>query len=151
MDEAYRHLIERLFDAFNRRDPDEITAVCHDEMEFYAVTAEEVGRNEPYKGSEGLHAYLEDVATVWEELLITAHEIEQREDSLLVRGRVYLRSRAHGIRDMPTAWIWDVRDDRFIRGQAFINPEDAAERFSREARPEPSPGSGASRSMTQRL
>ena len=150
MDEGYRELIERLFDAFNRRDPEVIVAVCHEEMEFYAVTAEEVGRSDPYRGSEGLRAYLDDVATVWEELLITPNEIEQREDSLLVRGRVYLRSREHGIRDMPTAWIWDVIDDRFIRGQAFINPEEAVRSFSREARPEPSPDSGASRSMTQR-
>lgn len=150
MDEGYRHLVERLFAAFNRRDAEEITAVCHEEMEFYAVTAEEVGRGAPYTGVEGMRAYLDDVATVWEELLVTANQIEQREDTLLVRGRVYLRSRARGIRDMPTAWIWDVLDDRFIRGQAFIDPEEAVRRFSREARPEPSPDSDASRSMTQR-
>ena len=81
----------------------------------------------PYVGKEGLSAYLSDVATVWEELLITPKQVEQRGDSLLVQGRVYLRSRALGIRDMPTAWIWDLRDGRFIRGRVFVDPEEAVQ------------------------
>jgi ketosteroid isomerase-like protein len=150
MDESTQAMIERLFDAFNRRDPGEIRAVCDEEMEFFAVTAEEVGRPEPYTGIEGLYAYLEDVATVWEELLITASECERRGDSVLVRGRVYLRSRAQGIRDMPVSWIWDIRGGRFIRGRAFPDPEEGVRRFRLEARPEPSPDPDASRSMTPR-
>ena len=146
---AVRELVERLFDAFNRRDVEEIVALCDEEMEFYAVTAEEVGRGEPYVGSAGLRAYLDDVAGVWEELLITPKQVEQREDSLLVRGRVYLRSRALGIRDMPAAWIWDMRDGRFVRGQVFVDPEEAIRRFSREARPGQSPDPRASRSTTR--
>ena len=135
MDDRRRDLVERLFDAFNRRDADAIVELCDDRMEFYAVTAEEVGRSDPYTGPEGLRDYLDDVANVWEELLITPNEVEQRDDSLLVRGRVFLRSRALGIRDMPTAWIWDLRDDLFVRGQVFIDPEEAVRSFSREARP----------------
>jgi ketosteroid isomerase-like protein len=149
MDEGIRERIERLFDAFNRRDPEGIVELCDEEMEFYAVTAEEVGRAEPYVGLEGLRAYLEDVATFWEDLLITPKQVEQREDgSLLVRGRVYLRSRALGIRDMPVAWIWDTRDELFIRGRVFVDTEEAVRLFSLEDRPEPSPDSGASRSTT---
>jgi ketosteroid isomerase-like protein len=147
MDDA-QNLIERLYDAFNRRDPDEIRALCDDEMEFYAVTGEEVGRSDPYTGVEGLHDYLEDVATVWEELLITISEIDREGSSLLVRGRVYLRSRAHGIRDMPVAWIWKVRGDRLVRGQAFPDPEEGVRAFRREAQTGQSPDPGASRSMS---
>lgn len=149
MDERHSEYVERLFEAFNRRDPEEITALCDEEMEFYAVTGEEVGRGKPYVGSEGLHAYLSDVATIWEELLVTPKQVEQRGDSLLVRGRVYLRSRALGIRDMPTAWIWDLRDGRFIRGRVFVDPEEGVRRFSLEGRPGPSPDLGASGSTTR--
>jgi ketosteroid isomerase-like protein len=149
MDERCPESVERLFDAFNRRDAAEIAALCHEEMEFFAVTAEEVGRSDPYVGSDGLRAYLDDVATVWEELLITPKQVEQRGASLLVRGRVYLRSRALGIRDMPTAWIWDLRDGRFVRGQVFIDPEEGVRRFSREAQPGQSLDPGASRSTTR--
>jgi ketosteroid isomerase-like protein len=149
MDDFCRERIERLFDAFNRRDADEIVELCDEEMEFFAVTAEEVGRNTPYTGKEGLSDYLSDVATVWEELLVTPKQVEQRGDSLLVQGRVYLRSRALGIRDMPTAWIWDLRDGRFIRGRVFIDPEEAVRQFSLEARPAPSPDPRASISTTR--
>jgi ketosteroid isomerase-like protein len=150
MDDQLRESVERLFDAFNRRDAAEIVALCHEEMEFFAVTAEEVGRSDPYVGSDGLRAYLDDVATVWEELLITPKQVEQRQDgSLLVHGRVYLRSRALGIRDMPTAWIWDLRDGRFVRGQVFVDPEEAVRCFSREAQPGQSLDPRASRSTTR--
>jgi ketosteroid isomerase-like protein len=135
MDENRQERVKRLFDAFNRRDPAGIVELCDEGMEFYAATASEVGRSEPYVGLEGLSEYLDDVATVWEDLLITPMEVEERDDSLLVRGRVYLRSRALGIRDMPTAWIWDLRGERFIRGRVFIDPEEAIEEFSSEGRP----------------
>jgi ketosteroid isomerase-like protein len=149
MADPHMERVERLFDAFNRRDTAEIVELCDEEMEFYAVTAEEVGRNEPYVGTDGLSAYMRDVATVWEELLITPKQVERRGDSLLVRGRVYLRSRALGIRDMPTAWIWDLRDDLFIRGRAFVDPEEAVRLFSLEGLSEQSPDSRASKSTTR--
>ena len=149
MDDSCRERVERLFDAFNRRDVDEIVELCDEEMEFFAVTAEELGRDAPYSGTDGLRAYLSDVATIWEELLITPKQVEQRGDSVLVRGRVYLRSRALGIRDMPTGWIWDLRDDRFIRGRVFADPEEAVRLFRLEAPPEPSSDFRASRSTTR--
>ena len=68
------------------------------------------------------------MASVWEELLITPSEVEQRESALLVRGRVYLRSRALGIRDMPTAWIWDARGAGASSGaRSSPIPEEAVE------------------------
>ena len=149
MDDGHRERVERLFEAFNRRDPEEIIELCDEDMEFYAATAEEVGRNEPYVGVEGLSAYLNDVATVWEDLLITPKQVEQRGDSLLVRGRVYLRSRALGIRDMPTAWIWDLRGDSFVRGRVFIDPEEAVRQFNPEDLPGRSPDPRTSRSTTR--
>jgi ketosteroid isomerase-like protein len=124
-------LVERLYDAFNRRDPDGIVAVCDEEMEFFPYeTAGAVGREAPYVGREGLREYLTDVARVWEELLVTPSAIEQSGEQLLVRGRVYVRSRELGIRDMPASWIWGLRDGRFVRGEVFPNPSAAEERFS---------------------
>jgi ketosteroid isomerase-like protein len=124
-------LVECLFDCFNRRDENGIAELCDDEMEFFpTVTAEVVGRNAPYTGPAGLHDYLDDVAQVWEELTITPSEVKQRGPRLLVRGRVYARSRDLGIRDMPVAWIWELRDDRFVRGEVFPDPEQAERRFA---------------------
>lgn len=132
-------LVERLYRCFNRRDEDCIVELCDEAMTFYPVgTAEAIGREAPYKGKSGLHDYLTDVAEVWEELQITPSEVDCRGDRLLVRGRVYARSRDLGIRDVPIAWIWEVLDGRFAHGEVFPDPEEAVARFAADPLPQPS-------------
>lgn len=126
-------LVGRLFDAFNARDVEAIAELCSEKMEFVAVTAKELGRVEPYCGPEGLSQYLADVERVWEELRVTPSTCERRDEELLVVGRVYLRSRELGIRDMPAGWIWQLRQGRFVRGEVFADPDDARARFARLA------------------
>jgi serine phosphatase RsbU (regulator of sigma subunit)/ketosteroid isomerase-like protein len=124
-------LVARLYNAFNRRDSEAISELCDEGMGFFPIgTAEEIGRTAPYVGPEGLREYLRDVERAWDELLITANVVERRNRSLLVRGRVYARSRELGIRDVPVAWIWDVADGRFVRGEVFPDPEEAVERLA---------------------
>jgi serine phosphatase RsbU (regulator of sigma subunit)/ketosteroid isomerase-like protein len=132
--EQEQELVERLYNAFNRRDLEEIVAVCDEGMGFFPIgTAEQIGRDAPYIGPEGLSEYLRDVERAWDELLITPKVVERHGRSLLVRGRVYARSRQLGIRDMPVAWIWDVADGRFVRGEVFRDPEEAVRRLAASA------------------
>jgi serine phosphatase RsbU (regulator of sigma subunit)/ketosteroid isomerase-like protein len=129
--EHEQELVERLYNAFNRRDADEITAVCDERMGFFPIgTAEQVGRDAPYVGPEGLNEYMRDVERAWDELLIMPKVVESHGRSLLVRGRVYARSRPLGIRDMPVAWIWDLTDGKFTRGEVFRDPEEAVRRLA---------------------
>jgi hypothetical protein len=100
-------------------------------MEFFALTAEELGRGAPYVGPDGLRDYLKDVEQFWEELLITPGRVESREDRLLVIGRVFVRNRELGIRDMPVGWIWQVEGGLFVRGEVFADPDEAVSRFAR--------------------
>jgi ketosteroid isomerase-like protein len=130
MPDSPQALVRRLYECFNLRDEAGIFELCDDSMEFFPVTAEAVGRDAPYAGAGGLHDYLADVAQVWEELQITPSEVEMRGEALLVRGRVYVRSRELGIRDIPVAWIWRVRDGRFVRGEVFPDAEQAVARFA---------------------
>jgi ketosteroid isomerase-like protein len=131
MTETLENLVGRLFNAFNQRDAGEIVELCSPRMEFFALTAEEVGRAAPYVGPEGLRDYLKDVEEFWEELLITPGRVERRGDCLLVVGRVFVRNRELGIRDMPVAWIWRVEDGLFVRGEVFADPDQAVSRFAR--------------------
>ncbi len=129
-----RELVERLYEGFNRRDADEIAAVCDRSLEFFPVgTAEAVGRTAPYVGPAGLHDYLRDVEHVWEDLRISPGLIERQGNSVLVRGRVYARSRELGIRDMPIAWIWDV-DRRPVRPRRGLHRPRAGRRPPRRLR-----------------
>lgn len=129
INDAYEALIGRLFHAFNQRDAVAIVSLCAPEMEFLAVTGGEAGHDAPYRGPEGLREYLADVERIWEALLITPGEVERQGDRLLVNGRVYVRSRELGIRDMPVAWVWQVRDGFFVRGEVFADPAEAVARF----------------------
>jgi serine phosphatase RsbU (regulator of sigma subunit)/ketosteroid isomerase-like protein len=129
--EREQELVERLYTAFNRRDAEEIVALCDPRMGFFPIgTAEQLGRDAPYVGPDGLGDYLRDVERAWDELQIVPKVVEGRGHSLLVRGRVYARSRPLGIRDMPVAWIWDLADGRFIRGEVFRDPEEAVRRLA---------------------
>jgi serine phosphatase RsbU (regulator of sigma subunit)/ketosteroid isomerase-like protein len=132
--EAEREKVERLYDAFNRRDAEAIHELCDEQLAFFPIgTAEEIGRDAPYIGPEGLDEYLSDVERAWDELQITPKVVERHGRSLLVRGRAYARSRKLGIRDMPVAWIWDLTDGKFTRGEVFRDPEEAVRRLSASA------------------
>jgi ketosteroid isomerase-like protein len=133
MPEAPEVLLGRLFNAFNQRDAETIVELCSPDMEFFTITGEEIGRGAPYVGPAGLRDYLADVERFWEELLITPGSMERRDERLLVLGRVYVRNRELGIRDMPVAWIWRVEEGLFIRGEVFADPTEAVERFAQAA------------------
>jgi ketosteroid isomerase-like protein len=126
-------LLERLFECFNRRDRECLVELCDERMEFFPVgTAGAVGREAPYAGQAGLREYLADVAEAWEELRISPGEVEIEGETILVRGRVYARSRELGIRDIPVAWVWRLRAGRFVRGEVFLDPAEGAARFAAE-------------------
>lgn len=130
MQEPQRALVERLFDAFNRRDTTAIVELCDPGLQFFPVTAEQIGRAAPYVGPDGLREYLDDIGRIWDELLILPKQVESRGSRMLVTGRVYLRSHELGIRDMPAAWIWETDGKRFLRGDVFVDPDQAAARFA---------------------
>ena len=131
VDDAYEALVGRLFHAFNQRDAVSIVSLCAPEMEFFTVTGGEAGHDAPYRGPDGLREYLGDVERIWEALLITLGSVKRQGSRLLASGRVYVRSRELGIRDMPVAWIWDVEDGLFVRGEVFVDPAEASARFDR--------------------
>ena len=142
--------VERLFDAFNRRDAEEIVELCDEEMEFFAVTAEEVGRGDPYVGTEGLRRLprrrrhgLGGAADHPQ-----AGRAARATRCWSAAGSTCAAARSASA-TCPTAWIWDLRDGRFVRGRVFVDPEEAVRSFSREARPGPSPDLRASRSTTR--
>lgn len=127
-------LIDRLFEAFNRRDPAGVTALCDERVEFRSVTAEFAGRREPYRGHAGLRQYFADVAQIWDELLVTATEVRTRGDAILVIGHVYARGRKVGIRDIPAAWVWRLQGELLVEGAVYSGPDEALAALERSPR-----------------
>ena len=134
VDETYEALVGRLFNAFNQRDArDDRRALCATRWSSSPSPRRRSAATTPYEGADGLREYLGDVERVWEELLITPSRVERRGDRLLVIGRVYVRSRELGIRDMPVAWIWSLRRGPLRPRRGLRRPRRGDRRFSRAA------------------
>jgi ketosteroid isomerase-like protein len=97
-------LVERAFDAFTRRDLETFLEMAHPDVEVMLPTAEIANEGRPYLGHDGVRAYFDDVAEVWEELRVIPQLMAVRDDVIVVIGRAYARG-AMGITDTPAGWV----------------------------------------------
>ena len=86
--EAEQAVVRAVIEAFERRDVDAVVELADAEIEFHAVTAELLGRDEPYRGHAGIREYFADEAGFWDELRITVSEMRWHEDEIVATGRV---------------------------------------------------------------
>ena len=117
-------LVKAMFAAFAARDLETVLALADPEVELTAVTGEQAGRTQPYRGHDGLREYFRDVAAVWEELHLTPREFRPQGDLILVTGKVSARSRARTISG-STGWLWRVRDGKVVYGRVYDSAADA--------------------------
>ena len=117
-------VVKAMFAAFADRDLDGVLAIADPEIEFAAVTGEQAGRKEPYRGHDGMRQYFCDVAAVWEELRLTPREFRGVGDLVLVTGKVSARSRSRTITG-STGWVFRVRDGKVDYAHAYASAADA--------------------------
>ncbi len=112
-------VVTEAFDAFARRDLDGMLSRCHPDFVLRSfATAQRVERTTPYRGHEGVHAYLRDVATVWDELSLTLLTFRQAQDSVIGFGRV--EGRRPGERVLGSImWVVRLRDDLVASIEVF--------------------------------
>jgi ketosteroid isomerase-like protein len=117
-------VVKASFAAFAARDLDAVLALTAPDVELTAVTGEQAGRTEPYRGHEGMREYFRDVASVWEELHLTPREFRASGDMILVTGKVSARSRSRTVTG-STGWIWRVRDGKVTYVHVYASAADA--------------------------
>jgi ketosteroid isomerase-like protein len=117
-------VVKATFAAFAARDLDTVLAHSDPNIEFWAVTGERAGRDEPYRGHPGLREYFRDVARMWEELRLTPKEFRAAGDFVLVTGKVSARSRSRTVTG-STGWVWRVRDGKVVYGRVYASAADA--------------------------
>ena len=107
------------FEAFARRDVDTILALSHPELVLRSVaTAQRVDRTAPYRGHEGVLAYLSDVATVWDQFSLNMLTFRQAQDSVIGFGRV--EGRRPGERVLGSImWVVRLRGDLISSIEVF--------------------------------
>jgi ketosteroid isomerase-like protein len=125
-------VVKAMFAAFADRDLERVLGLAHQDIEFTAVTGEQAGRTEPYRGHAGMRQYFRDVAAVWEELHLTPREFRPQGDLILVTGKVSARSRARTISG-STRWIWRVRDGKVVYGRVYDSAADAIAALEEES------------------
>jgi ketosteroid isomerase-like protein len=121
MSRSKTELVRLAFDAFNRRDLDAAFELMNEEVVFIAPTADIANEGEPYRGFEGMRKYYSDVERVWEQLEVTARELREVGEAVLVIGRVYGRGEGGYISDSPTQWVFKIQEERIVRIQVFTN------------------------------
>ena len=119
-------LIPKLYAALNQRDEGALVPMWDPDLAWISPTAGLAGRDGPYRGHQGLREYLDDVDRFWDEMRSTPSQVRMRGQEVFVLGRLYARGTALGIRDLPVAWTWVLRDRRIVRGQVHEDPGRAA-------------------------
>src|SRR3954453_19124287 len=109
-------LVRSFYDAFARRDVDELVRHVADDFEILPTgTARLVGRATPYIGPAGIRQYFDDAATVWQHFEIHADDIRAVAGSVVVFGRV--RGVPAGLTDAVerrVLWTWRLRDGKAV-------------------------------------
>ena len=119
--------VRRAYKAFSERDVETLKELADPKIEIHTVTGMLAGREEPYRGHEGLIEYLHDVTEMWDEIKLTAAEFHPLSESrLVVFGRVIAR-RELAVIDAPNAWLWEVAEDRIRSARVFGDPQSARE------------------------
>jgi PAS domain S-box-containing protein len=100
-------IVREAFAAFANRDVTGILSCCRSDVVLRTfATSRLVERTEPYRGHEGVHAYLDDVARVWDQLTFTPMELRRTPESVIGFGRTEAR---RGTETVIANVLWVVR------------------------------------------
>jgi ketosteroid isomerase-like protein len=111
-------IVRQVFDAFSRRDAAALIALSDPDIVFRPPTGRLAGRDDPYRGHEGLRTYLADVGRVWQELRSEPDEYIELGDRVLCTGRVYAWGVGRVV-DAPAGCVWRLRDGRLVEGTVY--------------------------------
>jgi diguanylate cyclase (GGDEF)-like protein/PAS domain S-box-containing protein len=104
-------IVRSAFDAYARRDVDGMLEWCHPDIVLrpYRETSELTGREAPYRGYEGVRAYVRDITDVWTSLELTPTAFRSTDGSVIVFGRAETNSGAE-TKTVDVLWVWRLRD-----------------------------------------
>ena len=104
--------VRAIYEAFARRDVEGALAHIDEAVEFRPTgTQSRAGREEPYRGHDGVRQYFADAAEIWDDLTLHAEDFRAVAGGVVVFGRVEGTSREGPLR-APAVWIWRVRNGK---------------------------------------
>jgi ketosteroid isomerase-like protein len=130
--ESKADLVRVAFEEWNRGEREEFLERVDPDVEI-KVASSEVSGGAPYRGHEGYREWVRTMEESFETWELHPETYGEREDAVLVLGRMYLRGRASGVElDQETGWIVDVRGNIMVRLRSFLSHAEAREVFANE-------------------
>lgn len=122
-------LARRALEAFSRRDRSALLELLHPKIEFISITGRLTREGRPYRGTEEMDQYLDDISEVWDELRVTPIEFRPHAEGVVVLGRVYAR-RGQYVEDSPVAWVIRIEGGLLRHVEVFESPREALRAIS---------------------
>jgi ketosteroid isomerase-like protein len=123
--ESAEATVRALFAAFADRDAERALALVDPAFEFWPQgTAELTGREEAYRGHDGLRRYFSDVERVWDELRVDPHDLRVAGDGVVAFGTIEGRAGGQEVR-RPVIWVFKLRDERLLYARAVATAAEA--------------------------
>jgi ketosteroid isomerase-like protein len=114
-------VIERLFEAVGRNDPERVLELVHPRAEW----SPSVWSGDPmYRGEEGVHLWLSQFGEELEFLDIQVRDVESRGDRGAVRGIVF-DTRGSQTFAVEVSWSFEMEEGLVRRGRAHGSWEEA--------------------------
>ena len=121
-------IMRRAYEAYDRRDIAGLQALSDDECVIYTVVE---GRAEPqpFRGREGIRAWIENENEVWESVKIEELDLDDLADDRVFTSAVArVRGKGSGIElSMPVWSICELRSGRIFRFRSYPNRAGALE------------------------
>jgi ketosteroid isomerase-like protein len=115
-------LVQRAFEAFDRRDLAALVELTDPEVELFAPTAALANEGRCYRGHDGIARYLQDVERTWAHLQVMPEKFREVGNHVVCLGRTRAQARDGLEVDGPTAWVWELRGRRLLWGCVYANP-----------------------------
>jgi ketosteroid isomerase-like protein len=111
----------------HRSDPNGLFAQLDPAVEVHPLTGAML-EGVSYRGHEGMRQWLKDVAEYWESMWVEADQFLDKDDSVVVLGRVHGRGKKSGVAiEAPAAWVFHLRDAHLTYLRFYLDRAQALE------------------------
>jgi ketosteroid isomerase-like protein len=132
-------VVRRAFETFNARDVDRLVSLWEPDCEFLPFRAQLEGIT--YRGHLGIRRFVRDMDEDWSEFRIDPLEVHQRDERVVVIGRVSALGRGTSVKvDYVAGFVAELRRGLITRLTSHSDPE-AALRATERKRTDSAAGS----------
>jgi ketosteroid isomerase-like protein len=124
---TYEDTIHAAYDAWSRREVEDLLVFTHPDAEARPVLGANVG-TDVYRGHEGLRRWFRDLHQEWDEFETRVGELEEHGDLVLCTIQIHARGRASGVViDAELYHVIEMREGLIARLLAFRDRESAVQ------------------------